>query len=118
MRQGGSLAVRTPDDVSQDEVAVEAPGCWRWSGGYVHADGLAPGQVVTIRFPLRDHDERVGVLGDEYSVLWRGDTVMDIDPPGSAGPLYRRRESPGAARFPQDAHRHASCHPRASRVEW
>ena len=59
MRQGGSLSVRTPDGAAPDEVSVDAPGRWRWNDGYVQADGLAPGQVVTIRFPLREHDERV-----------------------------------------------------------
>ena len=118
MRQGGALSVRTPDDVSHNEVEVAAPGRWRWSDGYVHADGLAPGQVVTIRFPLLDQEERVDVLGDEYLVSWRGDTVMAIDPPGRVGPLYRRRESPGDARSPHHASRHASRLPRASSVEW
>ena len=118
MRQGGSLAVRTPEDVSEHEVAVEAPGRWRWLDGYVHVDGLATGQVVTIRFPLREQDERVSVLGDQYLVSWRGDTVMAIDPPGRVGPLYRRRESPGDARSPHHDSRHALRLPRASRVEW
>ena len=118
MRQGGSLAVRTPEDVSEHEVAVEAPGHWRWLDGYVHVGGLATGQIVTIRFPLREQDERVSVLGDQYLVSWRGDTVMAIDPPGRVGPLYRRRESPGDARSPHHDSRHASRLPRASSVKW
>ena len=120
MRQGGSLSVRTPDDVASDEVAVEAPGRWSWNDGYVHVGGLAPGQVVTVRFPLREHDEHVGVLEDEYLVSWRGDTVMAIDPPGRVGPLYRRHATPEEAgeRYPRDASRRASRLPRASRIEW
>ena len=90
MRQRGSLAVRIPDHVPRGEVAVDAPSRWSWSDGYVQLEGLAPGQVVTIDFPLAEHDERVRVLGDEYLVSWRGDTVMAIDPPGRVGPLYRR----------------------------
>ncbi len=120
MRQGGSLSVRTPDDVASDEVAVEAPGRWSWNDGYVHVGGLAPGQVVTVRFPLREHDENVGVLEDEYLVSWRGDTVMAIDPPGRVGPLYRRHATPEETgeRYPRDASRRASRLPRASRIEW
>ena len=120
MRQGGSLSVRTPDDVASDEVAVEAPGRWSWNDGYVHVGGLAPGQVVTVRFPLREHDENVGVLEDEYLVSWRGDTVMAIDPPGRVGPLYRSHATPEEAgeRYPRDASRRASRLPRASRIEW
>ena len=120
MRQRGSLSVRTPDDVAQDEVAVEGPGRWSWNDGYVHVDGLAPGQVVTIRFPLEEHDEQVRVLEDEYLVSWRGDTVMAIDPPGRVGPLYQRRAAPREAGVwsPHDASRRASRLPRASRIEW
>ena len=120
MRQQGSLSVRMPDDVRRDRITVAAPNRWTWSDGSVEVDGLVPGAQVMINFPLTEHDETVRVLGDEYRVSWRGDTVMGIDPPGGAGPLYRRRTAPRAAGAPDPDGNgiRASRLPRASRVEW
>ena len=120
MRQQGSLSVRIPDDVRRDDVAVDASSPWTWNDGYVQVDGLVPGAEVTISFPLAEHDETVSVLGDEYRVSWRGDTVMAIDPPGRAGPLYQRRAAPDAAGAPHanGNGRRASRPPRCSRIEW
>ena len=120
MRQHGSLSVRIPDDVRRDDVAVEAPNPWAWNDGSVQVDGLVAGAEVTIGFPLAEHDETVHVLGDQYRVSWRGDTVMAIDPPGRAGPLYRRRTAPDAAGapHPNGNGRRASRPPRSSRIEW
>ena len=56
----------------------------------------------------------------EYRVSWRGDTVMGIDPPGRAGPLYQRRTVPAAAGVPpaNGNGSRASRTPRSSRIEW
>ena len=120
MRQRGSLSVRIPEDVARAEIAVDAPNPWAWNDGYVQVDGLSPGAVVTISFPLAEHEETVDVLGDEYVVAWRGDTVMAIDPPGHVGPLYQRRAGLGAAVSPnaRAASHRASRPPRSSRIEW
>ena len=121
MRQPGALAVRIPDDVPRDEVAVDAPNSWSWDDGYVRVDELLPGAEVTISFPLAEHDETVHLLGDEYVVSWRGDTVLAIDPPGRVGPLYQRRAAAGAAGPHASAtgRRAPAPHPpRSSRIEW
>ena len=124
MRQHGSLSVRMPDDIRRhgirDRITVEAPNPWAWNDGSVEVDGLVPGAQVTINFPLPEHDETVRVLGDEYRVSWRGDTVLAIDPPGRAGPLYRRRTVPAAAGVPHANGNgsRASRPPRSSRIEW
>ena len=120
MRQQGALSVRMPDDVRRDGITVAAPNRWAWNDGSVEVDGLVPGQEVAINFPLTEHDETVRVLGDEYRVSWRGDTVLAIDPPGRAGPLYQRRTGPAAAGVPRANGNgsRASRPPRCSRIEW
>ena len=120
MRQRGALSVRIPDDVPRGEITVAAPRRWTWNDGSVQVDGLVPRAEVAISFPLTEHDETVCVLGDRYRVSWRGDTVLEIDPPGRAGPLYRRRTAPAAAGVPQanGSGSRASRAPRSSRVEW
>ena len=64
-----------------------------WRGSYLELNGLVKGQEVVFDHPMRQEDgvERVG--GTEYTVSWRGNTVMEITPPGKSMPLYRRRES-------------------------
>ena len=120
MRQQGALSVRIPDEVQRDEITVAAPNRWAWNDGSVEVDGLVPGAEVAISFPLTEYDETVRVLGDQYRVSWRGDTVLEIDPPGRAGPLYRRRAVPAAAVLPHanGSGSHASRAPRCSRIEW
>ena len=120
MRQRGALSVRIPDDVRRGEITVAAPHRWTWNDGSLEVDGLVPGAEVAISFPLADRDETVRVLDDQYRVSWRGDTVLAIDPPGRAGPLYRRRTGPAAAANPP-ANGNGSRAPRAprsSRIEW
>ena len=135
MRQHGTLAVRIPDDVPRASVAVDwslspssmsrsdrtdSPAPWVWNDGAVQVEGLRPGAKVTIGFPLAERDETTSVLGDEYRVSWRGDTVMAIDPPGRAGPLYRRRaeQATNGAPHPNGTGRRAARPARASRVMW
>ena len=120
MRQQGALSIRIPDDIRRDEITVAAPNRWVWNDGSVEVDDLVPGAEVAISFPLTEHEETVRVLGDEYRVSWRGDTVLAIDPPGRAGTLYQRRTVPAVAGVPHanGSGSRTSRAPRSSRVEW
>ena len=85
------LFVRVPRGVPRSEVEIDTTGGeWMWVGSYVRFSGLRAGDEVSIAFPVAEREDRVRVLGDEYAVQWRGDTVVSIDPPGKNGPLYRR----------------------------
>lgn len=66
-----------------------------WEGDYVVFDRARSGQHLTVTYPLRiaEIKETVGSLdGTEYRQRWRGNTIVDIDPPGKWIPMFRRPE--------------------------
>jgi hypothetical protein len=59
-------------------------------GRYVQVGPVEAGDVVTLRFPLRERSERIHVERRTYRVLLRGNTCVAIDPPGVNCPLFQR----------------------------
>ena len=56
-------------------------------------DGLAPGEVVTIEFPVEERTETFTLDGADYRARFRGATLVDISPrqQSPAGyPIYLR----------------------------
>ena len=68
--------------------------------GYFNVGRVAPGDRVLITAPMAERTERVQVNGRDYRATWRGDTVVEIDPPGTEMPFYQGRwpRSPGSGR--------------------
>ena len=71
---------------------------FEWSGNYVTLGrprewSPEPGQLVTVTFPVRETTTTESKGGGEFTVRWRGDTVMGIEPEGAHHPLYRGREA-------------------------
>jgi hypothetical protein len=67
----------------------------RWVGPYVVFEQTKPGQQLTVTYPLRiaEVKETVGSLrGVEYTERWRGNTIVDIAPPGRWVPMFQRPE--------------------------
>lgn len=67
----------------------------RWQGPYVLFDSVESGQQLTVTYPLRiaEIKETVGSLdGTEYTQKWRGNTIVDIEPPGKWIPMFNRPE--------------------------
>ena len=56
----------------------------------VQTPSVKPGDRVTVSFSMVEGEERIRVLEDEYTVHWRGNTVLGIEPQGKIGPLYQR----------------------------
>ena len=66
-----------------------------WDGEYVVFDKVQPGQQLTVTYPLRiaQVKETPGSLdGTEYTEKWRGNTIVDISPPGKWIPMFNRPE--------------------------
>ncbi len=119
-----TLHIRIPAWAPREEVRVDSAGKeWAWRGNYIKIPNLSQNDAVTVSFPLPEREETVHVAGlgrtkawdaspsaweyleDTYKIRWRGNTVVSIDPPGSAGPLYQRtvlksQEEPSAPRAP------------------
>jgi hypothetical protein len=61
-----------------------------WRGNYLELNGLSRGQEVVVVHALRTDVIAESVAGRNYTVSWRGNTVMRITPPGKNVPLYLR----------------------------
>jgi hypothetical protein len=61
-----------------------------WAGRYLSIGAVKAGQLVSVRFPIGEHTEHAVMGQKHYDLLIRGDTVVQIDPPGQTGALYQR----------------------------
>ena len=58
--------------------------------GWLKADNLHEGDVLTLEFDLPEKHEEIFFGYDEYKVRYKGDTVLEINPHGKIYPLYER----------------------------
>ncbi|MBI2843812.1 MAG: hypothetical protein HYX78_10470 [Armatimonadetes bacterium] len=92
------VLVRVPGWAPKEEVSAyveRKPVSVRWDGTYVVFDRVKKGQQLTVTYPLRiaEVKETVGSLdGTEYTEKWRGNTIVDITPPGKWVPMFNRPE--------------------------
>jgi hypothetical protein len=85
--------LRAPARVRREDVQLWIDGKRhdvRWAGGYVDAGRLDAGQVAALRYPLVLRSERGEVNREVQAVAWKGDTVLEVWPPGSAPVPYQR----------------------------
>ncbi|MBN1918824.1 MAG: glycoside hydrolase family 127 protein [Verrucomicrobia bacterium] len=87
------ISVRIPEWTGRAQIACDVNGHNReftWSGNYIGVDNLKRGDVVTVRFPMVEIAV-FHVIGNVYYKLTiKGNTVVDMDPPGQSYPLYQR----------------------------
>jgi len=89
------VLVRVPEWAPKTEVkayADKATTPVRWQGQYVVFDPVRVGQQLTLTYPLRIAEVRERVQGTEYTERWRGNTIVDLAPPGKWIPMYQRPE--------------------------
>ncbi|MGH9159727.1 MAG: hypothetical protein ACRD2X_07035, partial [Vicinamibacteraceae bacterium] len=95
MKRSMRLWVRLPGwvDTSQVNCTVEEqPLRVEWKGRYASPGRVEAGKVASFRFPIRERSEQLTIGGVEARLVFRGSTVVDIDPKGKYAPLYRGRE--------------------------
>jgi hypothetical protein len=87
------VEVRVPAWCKAEEMQVKVSGESRRvlnRGRYILVEGLKPGDLVSISFPMVERTE-TRVIGDlPFTLRFRGSNVVDIDPRGTALPLYTR----------------------------
>jgi hypothetical protein len=88
-----NAVVRIPQWVDKTKVhcqigATEA--ALLWAGHYLVLSGLESNAQVTITFPMVEHTEKFKLATGQYTVTFKGNTVIDIEPRGVACPLYQR----------------------------
>jgi hypothetical protein len=64
----------------------------QWAGAYVAFNGVKTGQQLTVTYPLRIAEVNESVQGVQYTEKWRGNTIVDISPPGKWIPMFQRPE--------------------------
>jgi hypothetical protein len=87
------LTVRIPEWVKPEEARCQALGKERTlscGGRYAQVGALKPKDVVTLTFPNLARKESVWIEKHQYTLYLKGNTVVDIDPPGRTCPLYQR----------------------------
>ncbi|GAH46415.1 unnamed protein product, partial [marine sediment metagenome] len=94
IKQAPVLFIRVPDWVAKDKVKVTGISNGKrleWVGNYLKLNGLRKRQLVCLTYPLREEERKEEIGGGEFLLHWKGDTVVEISPPGRIYPLYQRR---------------------------
>ncbi len=63
-----------------------------WDRSYVVFDRVAKAEHLTVTYPLRLLEVKETIQGARYTERWRGNTIVDITPPGKWIPMYHRPE--------------------------
>jgi hypothetical protein len=87
------LEMRIPEWVQPGEVRCEVAGVSRdlgWQGRYAQVGTVKPGDRVTLTFPIAERTDVVYVEKERYTLVRKGNEVVNIDPPGRYCPLYQR----------------------------
>ena len=93
VRQAPTVYVRVPEGVDPDEVRgmvnnrEKSP---QRAGAYVGFTGLRGGDVLTVSVPLKKRTTKETVAGVEYTLEWKGNTIVRMSPKGTLAPLYQR----------------------------
>jgi hypothetical protein len=95
------VALRVPHWVDPRALRAEINGAaaaQEWIGRYLTFENLAPGDTITVTFPVRETETRYTVNAhspaeQEYTCVFRGSTLVDISPRDESPtsyPLYLR----------------------------
>lgn len=93
VKQERRLAVRMPGWVDLKAVQGAVDGATlsvTFDGRYAQIGQVAPGQIVSLSFPIVEQTDRVTMANRYYFLVRKGHDVVAIDPPGKLCPLYRR----------------------------
>jgi len=90
------LSIRIPEWVAAQDAEFSVDGAPReisWQGRYAVVGEVNPESVVSLQFPLAERTEKLtGFLSGpaEYTLTFKGNTVVSIDPRSAWCPFYER----------------------------
>jgi len=87
------VAIRTPEWVKPADVRCQVGGTerlLRWEGRYALCGEAAPGQVVTLTFPIEEKSGHIWIEKTRYNMVFKGNEVVHVDPAGTNCPLFQR----------------------------
>ena len=85
IKQAVNLRVRVPDWASPQQTRSRLNGADRrvdWDGRYCKVGWVAPGDTVSLTFPIGERTDVVHIEKDRFTLVRRGNDVVSIDPPG------------------------------------
>ncbi len=90
-----TVLVRMPEWVQAGSPEVAAgmtagPRSFRWEGRYLNLGSAAQGESLVVTFPIARRKTTQIIGNASYTLDIKGNTVVQIDPPGRNGPLYDR----------------------------
>jgi hypothetical protein len=88
-----SLQVRAANWVDKQRVICRVGEEMRrisWSGNYVEAGGVKPGETVTLEFPLEERREKLESFAHKYEAVFRGNDCVELTPGGEYYSLFQR----------------------------
>ena len=90
-----SVLVRMPEWVVAKVPGVRAESNghavnFEWNGRYLNLGSAKADDMISVRFPIPRREAKVTIGAVEYTLDIKGNTVINIDPPGQPGPLYQR----------------------------
>ena len=93
VKQAVDLSLRIPEWAAPSDTRGQVNGQDRavgWDGRYALLGVVQPGVVATLTFPIPTRSDIIHVEKARYTVVRKGNEVIEIDPPGRYSPLYQR----------------------------
>ncbi len=89
------VSIRVPawiEDGSDEIVATRDghPAPLQWNDRYVTIMANRAGQILEISFPIHQRETEAVIGRRPYRLLFKGSTLINVDPPGERIPLYER----------------------------
>jgi hypothetical protein len=88
------ILVRRPDWLQPKGIRLDGPASLHASEEpgkpYLRLEGVKAGSRITLTFDQPEHYRTHIVVGKEYRCLWRGDTVISMEPRGIRYPIFQR----------------------------
>jgi len=94
--------VRIPKWVDNDKVIVfknDQPCEFSWANGCLTLVNTHAGDTFLITFPMKSRTVKETIAKKEYTITYKGNTVISISPQGAICPLYNRKHFLGATQM-------------------
>jgi len=91
-RRDMTVTIRHPEWATPDQCSVmikEQPKTGLWEGKYLKID-IQQGQHVEVHFPVETHKKTLNIMNQDWPVVIRGNTIVDIEPRGRFGSIHHR----------------------------
>jgi hypothetical protein len=87
-------SVRCPPWLDPDSIRIDGPAGLAHKldvkTRYLRLSNTRPGSMIVLRFAQPEEEKTHLVVGRSYRALWRGDTVMALQPEGAPYPIFQR----------------------------